>query len=503
MNVGINDGDVFLQDDPWIGTNHQMDTAVYAPVFVGRPALRLGLQRHPPARARGGRARRLHPAGARRVLRADLLPADEARRRAASVREDVVDAVGAPLAPPRADDARAALADRRRRVRPRRASWSMVERYGAAAGQGHDAQDDPHHGRASSASGCAGSRTASGATPLRRRRRRRRPQAVLRQPDGAQGGRPAHLLQQGHRPQRRLLQHHRRRAAAPITNSLLTFLCYDQYLCARGAAASSSTSTSSAGRSPPPTTRPRSAPRSGCRRARAGPVPAREDAVRRPRDRAATRSPRRGCARWSTTTPSGSTSTARRRRTSRWTAIVGGARRVPLARRPRPRRHDELDDEPGRQRRGDRARDAVPLPLPRASARLGRPRPVARRRLPRLRRGRPPLAGALHLLGRPARRASPRASACSAAGPRRAARCGTPTTRDVRDWFAAGSIPGSPEELRELVARAAAWRRRRSSTTGSVEDDVFEVMPEPGRRLRRPAAARARDRSPPTSARAG
>ena len=33
MNVGINEGDIFLQDDPWIGTNHQMDAAVYAPVF--------------------------------------------------------------------------------------------------------------------------------------------------------------------------------------------------------------------------------------------------------------------------------------------------------------------------------------------------------------------------------------------------------------------------------------------------------------------------------------
>ncbi len=33
MNVGIEDGDIFLQDDPWIGTNHQMDAAVYAPVF--------------------------------------------------------------------------------------------------------------------------------------------------------------------------------------------------------------------------------------------------------------------------------------------------------------------------------------------------------------------------------------------------------------------------------------------------------------------------------------
>ena len=27
------DGDVFLQDDPWVGTNHQMDTAVFGPVF--------------------------------------------------------------------------------------------------------------------------------------------------------------------------------------------------------------------------------------------------------------------------------------------------------------------------------------------------------------------------------------------------------------------------------------------------------------------------------------
>jgi N-methylhydantoinase B len=33
-NVGIADGDIFIQDDPWIGTNHQMDTAVFGPVFV-------------------------------------------------------------------------------------------------------------------------------------------------------------------------------------------------------------------------------------------------------------------------------------------------------------------------------------------------------------------------------------------------------------------------------------------------------------------------------------
>ncbi|HEV8298866.1 MAG TPA: hydantoinase B/oxoprolinase family protein, partial [Acidimicrobiales bacterium] len=34
MNVGIRDGDCFLQDDPWVGSNHQLDTAVYSPVFV-------------------------------------------------------------------------------------------------------------------------------------------------------------------------------------------------------------------------------------------------------------------------------------------------------------------------------------------------------------------------------------------------------------------------------------------------------------------------------------
>ncbi|MCW3067087.1 MAG: hypothetical protein JWN32_4259, partial [Solirubrobacterales bacterium] len=33
-NVGINPGDVFAQCDPWVGTNHQMDAAVYAPIFV-------------------------------------------------------------------------------------------------------------------------------------------------------------------------------------------------------------------------------------------------------------------------------------------------------------------------------------------------------------------------------------------------------------------------------------------------------------------------------------
>jgi N-methylhydantoinase B len=33
-NVGVNPGDIFAQCDPWVGTNHQMDAALYAPIFV-------------------------------------------------------------------------------------------------------------------------------------------------------------------------------------------------------------------------------------------------------------------------------------------------------------------------------------------------------------------------------------------------------------------------------------------------------------------------------------
>ncbi len=33
-SIGISDGDIFIQDDPWVGTNHAMDTSVYMPVFI-------------------------------------------------------------------------------------------------------------------------------------------------------------------------------------------------------------------------------------------------------------------------------------------------------------------------------------------------------------------------------------------------------------------------------------------------------------------------------------
>lgn len=32
-NPGIEEGDIFLQNDPWVGTAHQIDTAIYGPVF--------------------------------------------------------------------------------------------------------------------------------------------------------------------------------------------------------------------------------------------------------------------------------------------------------------------------------------------------------------------------------------------------------------------------------------------------------------------------------------
>ena len=32
-NPGIRDADVFIQNDPWVGTNHQNDTTIYSPVF--------------------------------------------------------------------------------------------------------------------------------------------------------------------------------------------------------------------------------------------------------------------------------------------------------------------------------------------------------------------------------------------------------------------------------------------------------------------------------------
>ena len=32
-NPGIEDGDIFLTNDPWVGATHQSDVAVMAPVF--------------------------------------------------------------------------------------------------------------------------------------------------------------------------------------------------------------------------------------------------------------------------------------------------------------------------------------------------------------------------------------------------------------------------------------------------------------------------------------
>ena len=81
MNVGIAEGDVFLQDDPWVGTNHQMDTAVYAPVFVGGRLFawvyNVVHQRELGGIEPGGFVQQAHDV----YSEATVLPADEARRR--------------------------------------------------------------------------------------------------------------------------------------------------------------------------------------------------------------------------------------------------------------------------------------------------------------------------------------------------------------------------------------------------------------------------------------
>ena len=80
MNVGINEGDVFLQDDPWIGTNHQMDAAVYAPVFWDGKLFawvyNVIHQRELGGVEPGGFVQQAHD-----VYSEGLLPADEAGRR--------------------------------------------------------------------------------------------------------------------------------------------------------------------------------------------------------------------------------------------------------------------------------------------------------------------------------------------------------------------------------------------------------------------------------------
>ena len=91
-NVGIDPGDVFIQDDPWVGTNHPMDAAVYAPLFVGGQAVRVGLQRRPPARAGRRGARRLRADRDRRLLRGDVHAAGRSWSTRGVLREDVVDA---------------------------------------------------------------------------------------------------------------------------------------------------------------------------------------------------------------------------------------------------------------------------------------------------------------------------------------------------------------------------------------------------------------------------
>ena len=173
------------------------------------------------------------------------------------------------------------------------------------------------------------------------------------QPHGPQAGRPAHLQQRGHRPQRRLLQHHRRRAAR-LHHQLAAHLpLLRPVLCAAGLLEQVDFEFERGHdhRRPPPG---RGQHLAGAgRRAGPGPAPQREAALHqgdRPpdvRDLRLLDPDLQPHLRDRPVRHADGELPARRDRRR--------ARRLLLARRPRPRRHDELDDEPGRQRRGDRA----------------------------------------------------------------------------------------------------------------------------------------------------
>ena len=263
MNVGINEGDIFLQDDPWIGTNHQMDAAVYAPVFwegkLFAWVYNVIHQRELGGVEPGGFTQQAHDVYAEPTFFPPMKLVD-ARHGARGRRRRL----GAALAARRADDAGAALADRRRRSSPARAcsTWS-----GATARPGSRARcakmiDTTGQRRRRAAAPAlpdgewTDTRYVSGAvvgdlTPykfsLTVRKEGDRLTYSNTGTDPSVGsfnitaGRAARLHHQ-------LAAH---RSSATTSTS------------ARPGCSSRSTSSSSAARSPPPTTRPRSAPRSG------------------------------------------------------------------------------------------------------------------------------------------------------------------------------------------------------------------------------------------------
>ena len=462
MNVGINEGDIFLQDDPWIGTNHQMDAAVYAPVFwegkLFAWVYNVIHQRELGGVEPGGFTQQAHDVYAEPTFFPPMKLVD-----AGKVREDVVDAwvrrsrlAGLMTLELRSQIAGVELA--RARV------LELVERYGAARVKGTMRK------MIDTTAGVVGERLerlpdgewsdtryVSGAVvgdlnPYR--------YALTVKKEGDR----LTYSNAGTDPSVGSFNITAGVLRACITNSLLTFLCYDQYLCAAGLLEQVDFEFERGHdhRRPPPGRGLDLAGAGGG--AGPGPVPEREDALdprrdrpphlRRLRLRDADLQPH---LRHRPVRHADRELPARRDRRR--------ARRLPLARRARPRRHDELDDEPGRQRRVDGTRGADALPLPPRGLRLRRPRALARRRLHRLGDGRPPLAGTLHLLRRPRPERHP--------GGRPARRLAGDRRRDVagrglRHPRLAGERQASPGPRRSCGRwrPRATWRRRRSSTTG-------------------------------------
>ena len=230
-NVGIHDGDVFLQDDPWVGTNHQMDTAVFGPVFVDG-GLFAWIYNCAHQRELGG----VEPGGfiqdARDVYsEATFMPPIKLAD-SQGVREDVVDAWTRRSRLPEVMvlELKSQLAGYRF---ARRRLLELVERYGAATIK------------------AVMEHTIDLTATIVGQRLERLPDAVWRDVRYVAGavkgdhqpykvclsyekrGAPAGE-QRGHRPGRRILQHHARGAARGRHERLVPVIAYDQYLCGAG-----------------------------------------------------------------------------------------------------------------------------------------------------------------------------------------------------------------------------------------------------------------------------